>query len=607
MKKLTLPFLILLCHAMLCAQNAPKREMRAAWITTVSNLDWPLSKTLTPAAQREQLIDILDKHKEAGLNAVLLQIRNNSDAFYPTALAPWADWLTGTQGKAPEPFYDPLAFAIAECRKRGLEFHAWFNPYRAVANINTAVLADSHIVKKHPEWLLAFGNARILDPGIPDVRSHVTRVVMDVVRRYDIDGVHFDDFFYPYPSTGLSFNDDGTFAQHSRNFTDRNNWRRDNVDILIKMVADSVKAAKPWVKFGISPFGIWQNKSSTQPLGSDTRGLESFSAIYCDSRKWVQEGWIDYIAPQLYWYIGFGVADYAILQTWWSQNASNRHIYIGQGAYRVGADANWNAAELPRQLRSNRLAPNIQGSIFFRTGNLNQNTLGFRDSLIQNFYQKPALLPNMTWKPSANLSAPTNVNAISNTDGVRLTWTRPTAGTAELSKSRGYAVYRFLDNTPVDISKAENLLFVVPTDTTVFLDKTANASGRRQYTYVVTTLNRLHDESPASSSAAVIVTNLAESIAQNIDIQSITPNPVTSQGSIFYKIKEAAHVQIELLDATGKTHALLLNAPQTIGEYTTDFDVSALANGIYFIKLTAKSLEKNTPAATLVRKIVVVK
>ncbi|NJN33637.1 MAG: family 10 glycosylhydrolase [Saprospiraceae bacterium] len=224
----------LLCATMIGAQNAPKREMRAAWITTVSNLDWPTSKTLTPAAQRQQLIDILDKHKEAGLNAVLLQIRTNSDAFYPSQLAPWADWLTGLQGKAPEPFYDPLEFAIAECRKRGLEFHAWFNPYRAVANINTAVLADSHVVKKHPEWLLAFGNARILDPGLPDVRNHVTKVVMEVVRRYDIDGVHFDDFFYPYPSTGLSFNDDATFAQHSRNFSDRNNWRRDNVDLLIK-------------------------------------------------------------------------------------------------------------------------------------------------------------------------------------------------------------------------------------------------------------------------------------------------------------------------------------------------------------------------------------
>ncbi|NJN33638.1 MAG: family 10 glycosylhydrolase [Saprospiraceae bacterium] len=373
------------------------------------------------------------------------------------------------------------------------------------------------------------------------------------------------------------------------------------------MVADSVKAAKPWVKFGISPFGIWQNKSTAQPLGSDTRGLESYSAIYCDSRKWVQEGWIDYIAPQLYWYIGFNVADYAILQSWWTQNAANRHIYIGQAAYRIGADVNWNAAELPRQLRSNRLAPNIQGSIFFRTGNLNLNTLGFRDSLMQNFYQKPALLPNMSWKPSANLSAPTNVNAVANTEGVRISWTRTTSGSTELSKVRGYAIYRFLDNTPVDISKSENLLFVVPTDTTVFVDKNANANGRRQYTYAVTALNRLHDESPVSSTAAVIITNLKESELQNIDIQSVTPNPVATQGSVFYTIKETAHVQLQLLDVTGKTHTQLLNTQQSVGEYSSDFDVSALSNGVYFIKLTAQSLGKNAPAVTLVRKIIVVK
>jgi uncharacterized lipoprotein YddW (UPF0748 family) len=477
------------------AQNLPKRECRGAWITTVSNLDWPLSKTLTTDAQKLQLIDILDKHKEAGLNAVFLQIRTNSDAFYPSDLAPWPDWLTGLQGRAPSPLYDPLAFAVAEAHKRGLEFHAWFNPYRAVSNVNTAVLADSHIAKKRPEWLLAFGNARILDPSIPDVRAHVTQVVMEVVRKYDIDGVHFDDFFYPYPSTGLSYNDDSTFTIHNRGFTDRGNWRRDNVDLLIKMVSDSIKSVKPYIKFGISPFGIWQNKSTAQPLGSATGGLESYSAIYCDSRKWVQQGWIDYVVPQLYWYIGFSVADYGVLLPWWTQNASNRHIYVGQGAYRIGADANWNAGEMPRQLTLNRQNPTtIQGSIFFRTGNLTQNVLGIKDSLMQNFYRKPALLPTMSWKTKTTLPAPTNVNVSQNTEGVRLTWTRPSVGTTELSKIRGYVIYRFLDNEVTDVSKADAIQFITPTDTTFFIDKNINAVGRRQYTYVVTAFNRLYDE-----------------------------------------------------------------------------------------------------------------
>jgi uncharacterized lipoprotein YddW (UPF0748 family) len=603
-------FTYIMCAYTTFAQNPPKRECRGAWITTVSNLDWPLSKTLTTDAQKQQLIDILDKHKAAGLNAVFLQIRTNSDAFYPSDLAPWADWLTGLQGRAPQPFYDPLAFAISEAHKRGLEFHAWFNPYRAVGNITTAVLSDSHVVKKHPEWLLAFGNARILDPGIPDVRAHVTQVVMEVVRRYDIDGVHFDDFFYPYPSTGLSYNDDSTFVRYNRGISDRGNWRRDNVDLLIKTVSDSIKAVKPYVKFGISPFGIWQNKSTTQPLGSDTRGLESYSAIYCDSKKWVQQGWIDYVTPQLYWYIGFSVADYGILLPWWVQNSSNRHIYIGQGAYRIGADANWNAGEMPRQLRLNRQnGAFIQGSIFFRTGNLTENVLGIRDSLMQNFYRKPALLPTMNWKPITALPSPTNVAAAQNTvdvgnpdnggKGVRLTWTRPSGGTAELSKIRGYVIYRFLDNEVIDVTKAESIQFITPNDTTVFIDKNTNASGRRQYTYVVTAFNRLYDESTPSSSASVIVSSISDiSAIEIVELSPVSPNPVREHATISYKLKKSGQVRLSLFDINGKEQIVLKNTLQTNGDYTIDLDVTSITSGIYFLRL-------NTEGVVVSRKIIV--
>jgi uncharacterized lipoprotein YddW (UPF0748 family) len=588
-------------HAFLSfSQSLPKRECRAAWIATVLNLDWPLNKTQTTDAQKQQLIDILNKHKEAGLNAVFLQIRTNSDAFYPTDLSPWSEWLTGVQGKAPEPFYDPLAFAIAESHKRGLEFHAWFNPYRAVSNVTTAVLADNHIAKKHPEWLLAFGLARILDPAIPEVREHVTQVVMDVVRRYDIDGVHFDDFFYPYPSTGLSYNDDSTFTRYNRGITDRGNWRRDNVDLLIKNVNDSIKSVKPYVKFGVSPFGIWQNKSTAQPQGSDTKGLESYSEIYCDSRKWAQQGWVDYIAPQIYWYIGFGVADYGILQPWWSQNASNRHIYVGHGAYKVGTDNNWNAGEIPRQINLNRQnAATIQGSIFFRTINLTQNVLGLKDSLSQNFYRKPALLPTMSWKPSATLPTPTNVSAVTNTEGVRLTWTRPSTGTAELSKVRGYVIYRFIDNATIDITKAEAIQFVTPNDTTVFVDNQVSALGRKQYTYVVTAFNRLYNESLPSSSASVIYTSVSEISASDIiEISPISPNPVRDFATFSYTLKKSGRVQLSLFDINGQEKLVLKNEPQTTGEYTINVDATNLANGIYFLRF-------NTEGVILSRKIVV--
>ena len=297
------------------SQN-PKREFRGAWIATVGNIDYPTSKTLTTAQQQAEFISILNQHKQAGINAVMVQIRTNGDAFYPSELAPWAEWLTGRQGKAPDPYYDPMAFMLTECRKRGIEFHAWFNPYRAVSNVNTSFLDAKHVALKHPEWLLPYGNLRVLDPGNPEVIKHVTQVVMEVANKYDIDGVHFDDYFYPYPTTGVVLNDSATYAKNSRGILKKADWRRDNVNLLVKAISDSLKLVKPWVKFGISPFGIWQNKSTAQPLGSATGGLESYNDIYCDSRIWLQNGWVDYIAPQIYWNIGFSVADFAILVPW---------------------------------------------------------------------------------------------------------------------------------------------------------------------------------------------------------------------------------------------------------------------------------------------------
>lgn len=390
---------------------APKREFRAAWIATVGNIDWPSAKGLSVAQQQTEFINILNQHQQAGLNAVIVQVRSVCDAIYASPTEPWAEVLTGRQGQ--NPGYDPLAFMIAECRKRGMEFHAWFNPYRAVSNSQTAVLDPNHVVRRRPDWLLAQGNLRILNPGLPAVRAYVTQVVMDVVRRYDIDGVHFDDYFYPYPVTGQSFSDDSTFVALPRGFTNRANWRRDNVDLLVKQVSDSIRAVKPWVKFGISPFGIWQNRNTAQPQGSATNGLQGYSDIYADSRKWIQEGWLDYVAPQLYWYIGLAVADYGVLAPWWRDailtgRFPDRHLYIGQAAYRVGNDpaAIWNqASQMPTQLRLNRQL-GIQGSIYYNTNTLLKNPLGLRDSLRTAVYVRPALRPAMGWKDNTVPPAP---------------------------------------------------------------------------------------------------------------------------------------------------------------------------------------------------------
>ncbi len=279
----------LLVFLPLFAIAQPKREFRATWIANVSNVDWPSDKNLTADQQRAELVAMLDLQKQLGMNAVFLQVRNACDAVYDSKIEPWSEWLTGQQGQSPG--YDPLAFAVQECKKRGLEIHAWLNPYRAVTDATRASIAVNHVTKTHPEWIRSYGNLRILDPGIPEVRNYVNAVVMDVLSRYDVDGIHFDDYFYPYPQTGIELNDNATFSRFDRGFTNKADSRRDNVDLLVQMVSDNIKKTKPWVKFGISPFGIWQNKTSS-PDGSDTKGLESYSATYSDSKYWLEQNWL---------------------------------------------------------------------------------------------------------------------------------------------------------------------------------------------------------------------------------------------------------------------------------------------------------------------------
>ena len=576
-----LTFLIFLCCAkLLFAQTPPKREFRAAWVATVSNIDWPSSKTLSVTAQKQEFIAILDLQKQAGLNAVFVQIRGYCDALYPSFFEPWSDVLTGQQGRTPQ--YDPLDFMISECRKRGMEFHAWFNPYRAVANINTAVLDSNHVVRKHPEWLLAYGNLRILDPAIPEVRNYVASIVLDVVKRYDIDGVHFDDYFYPYPQTGLVLNDDSTYIRYNRGFVNRENWRRDNVDLFVKMISDTIKAVKPWVKFGISPFGIWQNKTTTQPLGSATGGLESYNSLYADSRKWMQEGWLDYAAPQLYWYIGLSVANYSVLVPWWNDNAFGRHIYVGQGAYRINADANWNAAQMPTQLRLNRQYANVLGSIYYNTTSLRANLLGFTDSLRTNLYQYPALLPTMKWRDSLPPSVPMALIATRNTSNVQLTWTKPAATTKELDRVRQFVVYRFDDYTPINLSDVRAIRFITPTDTTAFTD--TNVQTGRRYTYIVTSLDRFQNESVASNSAVIIGTATSDMTHNDLKLD-VSPNPFSELVQIHYETTKNSVIQLTVNDLYGRNVAQIVQQQQLAGDYTVVFKADNLPSGIYFICL----------------------
>ena len=315
------------------AQKTPKRELRGSWISTHVNLDWPRSHiNLTPDAQPAALISILDHHKAMGVNTIYFQVRSQCDAMYPSTIEPWSHTLTSNsitiQGR--NPGWDPLQFALDETCKRGMEFHAWINPCRAVATASQlSSIASTNVAKQHPEWLLNNGSTITLDPGIPAVRDYIISVINDIFLRYDVDGIHFDDYFYP-PATSTPFNDDASYASDPRGFpattTGRANWRRDNVNLLIERVYKTIIATKPWVKFGVSPTGIYRNGTSVG--GSATSGSEHYSALFADSKKWLQEGWVDYIAPQVYWHIGFSVADYAKLIPWWDANAFGRHIYI---------------------------------------------------------------------------------------------------------------------------------------------------------------------------------------------------------------------------------------------------------------------------------------
>ncbi len=476
------------------SQAPPKREFRGAWLATVDNLDWPVRGD-TPQNQKNQLIALLDGMKAAGINAVIFQVRPECDALYASPYEPWSYHLTGSQGSAPNPFYDPLQFAVEEAHKRGMELHAWFNPYRAEKSVGRYALSGSHVVVQHPDWILSFAAEgttnplKILDPGLPAVREFVARVVADIVRRYDVDGVHADDYFYPYPPQHDNIQDDATFAAHNRGFTVRSDWRRDNVNLLMKQVRDSVHAIKPYVKFGMSPFGIWKNGV---PPG--ITGMDAYSVIYGDAIAWLHDRSVDYLTPQLYWRIG-GSQDYAALMRWWADStvANERHLYPG-----MIFGSSYTAAELPGQTRLNRGNPKVGGQVIFRASLLTANQLGYSDSLKRTFYTYPSLLPVMAWKDGVPPYMPRDIRftKISPTGPATILWDLPLTAPDGDSATR-YAVYRF-DHSPAlpaDLADARNMLAVV--GARQFVPPTPPASG--SYSFVVTALDHNYNESEPSN------------------------------------------------------------------------------------------------------------
>jgi uncharacterized lipoprotein YddW (UPF0748 family) len=397
--KQTLTLLFLLNFFVSGAQS-PLYEFRGVWIASVDNIDWPQKKQYDVDSQKTEFIRQLDMHKANGMNAVIVQVRPATDAFYPSPYEPWSQWLTGEQGKPPSPYYDPLAFTIEESHKRGFEYHAWCNPYRANFSIGKSSIAPAHITKLHPEWFLTYGNTLYFDPGNKEAQAWVVMVISDIVKRYDIDAIHMDDYFYPYRIAGREFPDTASYRKHG-NGMNKDEWRRSNVDSIILKLSVAIKKEKPWMKFGISPFGVWRNNDK-DPEGSATQaGVTNYDDLYADILLWTKNKWIDYVTPQLYWEIGFKRADYTVLLDWWSKHAYGRHMYIGHGIYRAFENnPPWKIkTQLPRQIEMLRKYPNIQGSVYFSSKTFYRNPNGWNDSLRNNYYKTPALIPEMEWLP----------------------------------------------------------------------------------------------------------------------------------------------------------------------------------------------------------------
>jgi uncharacterized lipoprotein YddW (UPF0748 family) len=371
-----LPLLMLQCVHV--PPPLPEGEFRGLWVASVRNIDWPSKAGLPVDEQKRELVAILDRMSELGLNGMIFHVRPSGDALYPSQLEPWSEYLTGEMGRAPEPFYDPLQFAIEEGHRRGIEVHAWLNPYRARRLSETTPAASTHITVANPELVRTYGSFLWMDPGEPQVRERAVAVVRDIVRRYDVDGIHFDDYFYPYPENGADFPDEETWKRYG-NGLERDAWRRKNVDDLIEQVARAIDEEKPNVRFGISPFGIWRPRNPRS-----VRGLDSYSQIYADSRRWLREGWIDYFSPQLYWAQSAPQQRFSDLLRWWSrQNRHGKNMWPGLAAHRVGnGRANgFDANEIVSQIQRIRSTREANGWILFNAKTVMQNRGGIADRL----------------------------------------------------------------------------------------------------------------------------------------------------------------------------------------------------------------------------------
>ena len=468
--------------------NPRKREFRGAWIQCVNGQFIGMSTQ----KMQQTLSYQLDELQKDGVNAIFFQVRAECDALYKSDIEPWSRFLTGKQGQAPSPMWDPLQWMIDECHRRGMELHAWINPYRAKTK-TTRALHLSHRLMKFPSSVFAYEGQFILNPGQPRNREYIISVVNDIVTRYDIDGIHMDDYFYPYPVAGKEIPDDRDFKQYNNGITDRAEWRRDNVNMFVKECSESIHKIKPWVKFGISPFGIYRNKRAGVEVGSNTNGTQNYDDRYADILRGVNNGWVDYTVPQLYWEIGHKAADYQTLIGWWNRYASKRPLFIGEDVERTvkAADLNNpNINQMPAKFALHQQQQNVQGTVLWYAKAAVDNIGNYGTMLRTNYWRYPALQPRMPFIDSKAPKKPKKLAVIWTADGPVLFWTNPKAKKwgDEVKKS---VVYRFKKGEKINLEDPSKIVGITP-ETMLRLPY---EGGKQKYTYIVTSLDRLSNES----------------------------------------------------------------------------------------------------------------
>ena len=485
--KFVTTFLLLLTLQLLQTTAAVRREFRGAWIQCVNGQFQGMG---TEEMQRT-LTYQLDELQKDGVNAIIFQVRPECDALYESNYEPWSRFLTGKQGQPPVPYWDPLQWMVTECHKRGMELHAWINPFRAKTKV-TKELARTHIALRRPDLVFPYDGLYILDPAKQENTDYTCMVVADIVRRYDVDGLHIDDYFYPYPAAGCVIPDNQEFLNDNRGFNNIGDWRRDNVNRFIHQLYDTIHAVKPWVKFGVSPFGIYRNQKSDPERGSMTNGLQNYDDLYADVLTWINNGWVDYCVPQLYWEIGHKAADYATLIRWWSQYASNRPLYIGEDVERTVKNADLNYPQqhqMAAKYYMHQTLPNISGTVLWYAKAAVDNIGNYGTMLRNNYWSTHAEQPLMPFIDDTKPNAPTKLKPMWTEDGYMLFWKEPNYSSWR-DKPVKYVVYQFDPKEDIDISNDSHVVGI----TTNPWYKLPYNRGKEKKIYVVTALTRLGNE-----------------------------------------------------------------------------------------------------------------